>query len=144
MDGYKQTVLRTASLDTKIIQLILLLASPVAAWATEQTIRSIDSDLTTRPFWLAVIAIQILWIMGYCAYSLPKWAGWHDGTSAQKLGIVSGVFSSACFGNVIYFGGLYGADLRQIYCFIGAVIGGFVGEKGLSMIADKYLNRIAP
>lgn|SRR5574337_94097 len=142
MTAYLQKI---SSLNSRALTVFaFLLALPVVALAADQAVRSIENEFRTSTFAISLVAVQVLWFMGYCASSLPMWAGWKDQDSKQRLMVVAGMFASACLGNIVYYGGLYGADLKPINCFIGAILGGFAGEKGLTMLVDRYTAKVEP
>lgn len=119
----------------------ILLLAPLVALSAEQTIRSFETEFGTSMFLVAAGVVQVLWAMGYCASSLPKWAKWSDGTRLERYEIVAGIFGSACAGNILFYAGVYTMDMKLIHGFVAAIVGGFAGDKVLTMITDRYVSR---
>lgn len=140
MTAFRQRICRLAS--PVVGSLIFFLLTPLVALAAEQAAHSFETEFGTSPFIVASITVQFLWVVGYCASSLAKWAVWKDGTRQERLEIVSTVFAAACAGNLVYYATLYAADLKQVYGFIGAMIGGFGGEKIISSFVTRYTGMI--
>jgi MFS family permease len=100
-----------------------------------------EPDLRTDAFWWLFIAIQIAWLLGYLASSLPRWGKWLDGVAdtEYKLAIVAGVLCALLAGNIAYYLGYYELHLKRLYCIFAAIGGGFLGEKYLTPLFQRLM-----
>lgn len=113
---------------------------PVGALA-EQAVRELDAS--SWRFWFAFGAVQGLAGIGWCASSLARFAGWIDPTGGplaqfeRRLVVLQGVAISVLASNAAYYGGFYGQSWPEIYCFIGAALGAYGGDKFLSPLLQR-------
>lgn len=110
---------------------------PLVALAAEQVVRVFEPG--TVRFWVTLGAVQLLWMFGYAASSLPLWAKWPDGTVQDRLTIVQGVVVGCIAGNIAYFGGYYIGNLAEIACFIGTGLAGWGGDKFLTPLLGRVV-----
>jgi len=113
----------------------LLLAVVPLSVVAEQLVRAFDPEAPR--FWAALAAVQVLWLFGYAASSLPTWAKWPDGALADRLSIVQGALVSGLAGNIAYYGGYYYAGFAEVACFIGSGVAGWGGDKFLTPVLDR-------
>ena len=99
---------------------------PLAALAVDEMAHHFEPG--TMRFWWTLGAVQVLWLFGYLASSLPAWAKWPDGTVQDRLTIVQGVMVGGLSGNIAYYGGFYYAGFAEIACFIGTGLAGWGGD----------------
>jgi hypothetical protein len=133
-----RSILRFLQAPSASIASGLLLASvPLAALAAEQAVRMFEPG--TVRFWVTLGAVQMLWLVGYGASSLPAWAKWPDGTMQDRLTIVSGVITSGIAGNIGYYGGYYLVGLAEISCFISTGLAGWGGDKFLTPLLGRVV-----
>ena len=133
-----RSILRFLQAPSASIASGFLLASvPLVALAAEQAVRAFEPG--TLRFWVTLGAVQMLWLVGYGASSLPAWAKWPDGTMQDRLMIVSGVITSGVAGNIAYYGGFYYAGFAEIACFIGTGLAGWGGDKFLTPLLGRVV-----
>lgn len=113
----------------------LLALLPLAALGAEQLLRVFEPG--NWRFWAAFGVVQLLWLWGYLASSLPAWAKWDDGTVLDRLTIVQGTFVAALAGNIAYHGGFYYLGLAEIVCFIATSVAAWGGDKFLSPLLQR-------
>jgi hypothetical protein len=123
----------------------LVLLAPTAAIAAEVGARTLEREWASDTFWWLFGGVQLLWAIGYCSSSLPKWGKWIDGdaSTADKLAVVAGVLCALLAGNAAYYLGYYEAGLARLYCLLAAAGGGFMGERYLTPLFSKMMP-IAP
>ena len=133
-----RSILRFLQAPSASIASGLLLASvPFVALGAEQVVRVFEPG--TVRFWATLAAVQLLWLVGYGASSLPAWAKWPDGTTQDRLTIVSGVITSGIAGNIGYYGGYYLVGLAEIACFISTGLAGWGGDKFLTPLLGRVV-----
>jgi len=135
-----------AALGT-LCALILALSFAVAFAAADSNARTLSGDVR---FWVALIAVQVLWVAGHAASSLPQWAQWLDDSGEpvvvreRRLKIVQGAIVSGLAGNIAYYGGYYYINLAEVACFISAAIAAYGGDRFLTPILGRITGRITP
>jgi hypothetical protein len=127
---------------------VLLAVLPVSAFAAD-IVRSLGDDAEHIAFWVALIFVQLVTLIGYAGSSLPGWAKWIDGDTrfailTNRLTILAGLFTSLFAGNVAYYAGFYYLNSPQIACFIAAGLCGFGGDRAVSPMLNRVLGKIAP
>lgn len=119
----------------------LLLAVVPLSVAAEQLVQAFDPSASR--FWAALAAVQVLWLFGYAASSLPVWAKWPDGTVGDRLTIVQGALVAGLAGNIAYYGGYYYAGFAEVACYIGSGVAGWGGDKFLTPVLQRVNAAIA-
>lgn len=118
---------------------------PLAAVAAEQAVLRMDAG--GLRFWVATAAVQILWLAGYAASSLPEWAQWKDTSGGEvviatrRLKIIQGMVIAGLAGNIAYFGGFYYAGVAEAGCFIAAAVAAYGGDKFLAPLLSRITGR---
>lgn len=100
-------------------------------------------DPTTTRFWVALACVQFIGVMGFCASSLPTFAGWVDsaGTPVEilerRLVILRGLIVAQLAANICYYGGYYYMDITEIGCFIASSVAAYGGDKFLTPLLAR-------
>lgn len=119
----------------------LVMLVPLTAFAAEQAMRALDPGVPR--FWWALVAVQVLWLVGYGCSSLHQWAGWIDDTGGavavleRRLKIVQGMLLAFLAGNTAYFVGYYYYEMVEVMCFGAAAIAAYGGDKFLSPMLSR-------
>jgi hypothetical protein len=132
------TACRLPALNS-IASAFLLALIPLSALAADMAVGKLD--LGNLRFWGVLAAVQAVTLVGYCASSLPQWAGWVDGTALVRLTIIQGVVTSLMAGNIAFFTGLYYAGLTEIVALMAAGAGGFGGDKFLVPVLQRLFGK---
>lgn len=112
----------------------LFLLAPVIAFATET---ALHADMSTLEFWLTLLCVQGLTMIGYGASSLALWAKWPDGSLEQRLTIVQGMLVAGLAGNIGYYYSYYSMAFPQIGSFTLAALCSFGGDKFVSPLVTR-------
>lgn len=124
-----------------------LVAVPLAVYAADAVVRTLDAS--TWRFWGAAFAVQLLWLIGYGASSLPEWAQWRDRTGGdvaiaeRRLRIIQRMLLACLAGNVAYYGGYYYYTLAEILCFLAAAVAAYGGDKFLGAVLARITGKAA-
>lgn len=119
---------------------------PLAAYAAEQAMRALDPGAPR--FWWALVAVQILSLVGYAASSLPQWAGWIDDSGGavavleRRLKIVQGLAIAILAGNCAYYGGFHYFGMAEVLCFGAAAVAAYGGDRFLSPLLSRLTGRV--
>jgi hypothetical protein len=125
----------------RLVSWWLLALVPLAAFAADQAVHSIDPGAPR--FWVALGAVQVLSLVGYAASSLPQWAGWIKDTGGpvavleRRLKIVQGMVIALLAGNCAYYGGHHYWGLAEILAFGTAAMASYGGDKFLSPLMSR-------
>jgi len=101
-------------------------------------------DASVPIFWVALVAIQVISLIGYAASSLPAWAKWSDGTQHDRLTILRGTIASLLSSNIAFGVGYYYYYLPDIICWVAVAIGGYAGDAFLSPLIGKFVTLLQP
>lgn len=118
---------------------------PLDVYAAEQAVLRIDAGGVR--FWAATAAVQMLWLSGYAASSLPEWAQWKDtnggevAIATRRLKIIQGMVIAGLSGNIAYFGGFYYFGIAEVGCFIAAAVAAYGGDKFLTPVLGRITGR---
>lgn len=124
----------------------LCMLPPLVAYAAEQAMRALDPGAAR--FWWALVAVQVLALVGYAASSLPQWAGWIDDSGGavavleRRLKIVQGLVIALLAGDCAYYGGYHYFGMAEVLCFGAAAVAAYGGDKFLSPLLSRLTGRV--
>lgn len=130
---------RFALSDSRALLFMLWVPMALAAEQTVLKVRAIERDWGDNAFWWTFGAVQVLWIIGYLSSSLPAWANWSTADGKTRLTVIAGIFCALIAGNVAYYLSYYEMNWPTLYCFFGAIGGGFLGEKYLTPLFQRLM-----